>query len=194
MRALARFFELRDDVYIKDRWHLVNPTDPTGANVCDAFHQGTSVRVAAPVRLRHSDAADRGNPIDYTVISGDRVPVVHPRVAEILKTLAPNDIEFVPARVDGFSEPYFIVNVLTTRHCIDEAASRQVDKLTEEDRETFPERVGEYFLVMGLKLDPSRVEGAKVFWTWGWGALIVSEEIKNAFEAARVTGAKFVEV
>jgi len=34
----------------------------------------------------------------------------------------------------------------------------------------------------------------QVFWTWGWNAVLVSEEIKNALEAAHITGAKFIEV
>jgi len=192
--APKRYFEITDDVYIKGRWHLVRPTDQTGAEVCDTLHQGTSARVAAPIRLWHSDAAERGQPLDYTRITGGFAPVVTSRVAEILERLAPHDFELVPAAVDGFSEPYFIVNVLKVRRCIDERASRKVDKYAESDREVFPDKVGSYFLVMGLKLDKSKIQGAKVFWTWGWNALIVVEEIKSAFEAAHVTGAKFVEV
>jgi len=192
--AQKRYFEVADDVYIKGRWHLVDPTDQTGANVCDALHQGTSARVAAPVRLQHSDAAERGKPLDYTRITGGLAPIVNMRVAEILERLAPHDFELIPAKVDGFSEPYFVVNILKVSRCIDERESRQVDKYTEEDREFFPDKVGSYFLVMGLKLDKSKIRDEKVFWTWGWKALIFSEEIKKAFEAARVTGAKFVEV
>jgi len=191
---VRRYFKIDGDVYIEGRWYLVDPRDQNGADISVALGRGMPAKVAAPVRLSHSDAAPRGKPLDYTRITGDRVSVVNARVAEILKRLAPQDVEMVPAIVDGFSDQYFIVNVLTIRQCIDEAASRQIEKYTEEDRETFPDLVGTYSLVMGLKIDKSKVQGAKMFWTWGWGALIVAEEIKSAFEAAHVKGAKFVEV
>jgi len=194
MAERKRYFELVGDVYVEGRWYLVDPTDQNGTDVSIVLGRGTPAKVAAPVRLSHSDAAPRGKPLDYTRITGDRVPVVNNRVADILKRLASQDVEMVPATVDGFSEQYFVVNVLTVIRCIDEAASDQAEKFAEEHREIFPDKMGSYFLVMGLKIDKTKVQNAKVFWTWGWGALIVDEDIKNAFEAARVTGAKFVEV
>jgi len=190
----GRYFEIIGDIYVDGRWYLVNPTDRNGAEISAVLNQRAPAKVAAPVRLLHSDAAPRGHPLDYTRISGDCVPVINVRVAEILKRLAPGNLELIPAEVDGFPEPYFVLNVLAERRCIDEEASAEVEKFTEEDREVFPDQVGEYRQVYGLKIDKSKVQGAKMFWTWGWVALIVDEEIKNAFEAARVTGVKFVEV
>src|SRR4051794_26963381 len=146
MAALARYFEIDGDVHIEGRWHLVDPIDQNGADVSAVFRRGLPAKVAAPVRLSHSDAVERGNPLDYTRITGDRVPVVRARVAKILERLAPRDVELVPAAVDELSEHVFIVNVLTVRRCIDEAASDQVEKYTEEDREIFPDKVGQYFL------------------------------------------------
>ncbi|MBN9686035.1 hypothetical protein JYJ93_26660 [Corallococcus sp. NCSPR001] len=47
----------------------------------------------------------------------------------------------------------------------------------------------------GMRIDPAKVGGAKVFRTWGWPvALIVSEEIKETLERAGITGAKFTDV
>ncbi|WP_426730664.1 imm11 family protein [Myxococcus faecalis] len=49
--------------------------------------------------------------------------------------------------------------------------------------------------VSRMRIDPAKVEGAKVFRTWSWTvALIVSEEIKEALERAGITGAKFTDV
>jgi len=194
MEKPGRHFEIMTDVYVEGRWYLVDPTDQNGVDVSNVFWRGTPARVAAPIRLGHSDAVPRGKPIDYTVVSGDYMPVVHPRVVEIFERLAPRDVEFVPATVDGFPDPYFIVNVLTVRRCVDEAACGRVAKYTEEDRKLFADRIGEYRSVRGLKIDKTQVQDAKVFLVWGWYALIVAEEIKDAFEAAHVTGAKFVEV
>jgi len=189
-----RYFQINDDVNIKGRWHVAHPVDVNGADLRGVFRMGASASGIGSVRLSHSRFAEPGKPVDYVEISGEIVPVVHIRVAEILQHLAPADVELIPATVDGFPGQYCIVNVVTERRCIDEAASGYIKKYTEEDRDVFPDKVGRYFRVSGLKIDKTRVQGAKVFRTWGWGALIVAEEIKNAFEAARVTGAKFVEV
>jgi len=189
-----QFFDMDDDVYIKGRWHLVRPTDKNGADLSGLFSRGERTRVAGPVRLTHSDAAERGSPLDYSVISGTTVPLVRAGVAKLLERLAPNDVEYVPAIVEGFSEQFYIANVLTTRRCIDEGASAYTEKFTEADADLFPEKVGQYTIVNKLRIDKSKVGGAKVFRTWGWVAIIVSEDIKDAFEAAHVKGAKFVEV
>jgi len=194
MGRVARYFEIYDDVYVEGRWHLVKPTDKNGVDVGSVLQSGRPAKVAGPIQLRHSDVTPRGNPLDYAWITGDTVPVVRARVAEILTRLAPADVELIPAFADGFQEQLFVVNVITEKRCIDDAACLYVSKYTEADSAAFSDRVGGYFRVSGLKINKSRVDNAQIFRTWGWSALIVSEEIKKAFEAAHVTGAKFVEV
>ena len=122
------------------------------------------------------------------------IPIVRLRVAKLLERLAPGDVEFVPAVVDGFSEGFHILNVLTTVRCIDDTASAYTEKFTEADADLFPDKVGHYMRVSGLRIDKAKVQDAQVFRTWGWVTIIVAEEIKNAFEAAHITGAKFKEV
>jgi len=185
----ARYFQMRDDVHIERRWYL-----DTSAEASGMFSRGMPVGMVDPVPLTHSDAVEPGNPVDYIELSSETVPVVHRRVAQLFQHLAPNDVQLVPATVEGLPEQYFIVNVLKERRCIDEAACLYVSKYTEADRSVFPDLVGSYFRVSGLKIDKSKVEDARVFRTWGWVAIIVAEEIKIAFEAAHVKGAKFVEV
>jgi len=193
MGGNRRYFDMYDDVYVKGRWHLVGPMDEDGVDLKGLFRRGEPATVVTPVRVEHSDAAERGRPLDYSLISG-AIPLVRLRVAKLLGRLAPGDVEFVPARVDGFSEEFYVVNVLTTKRCIDEAASAYTEKFTEEDADLFPDKVGQYTIVNRLKIDKSRVGDAKVFRTWGWVTIIVAEEIKTALEAEHVTGVKFVEV
>jgi len=192
--VIERYFEIEDDVYIKGRWYLADPVDGHGASLSGMFRRGVPTPVDTPVRMRPSKFAKRGVPLDYTVVDAEATPVVHARVAELLLRLAPRDVQLLPATVDGLAGEYFVVNVIAERQCIDEAASRYIEKYTEKDREVFPDKVGRYFMVSGLKIDKSRVQRAKMFRTWGWSAVIVDEEIKSAFETARVKGAKFVEV
>jgi hypothetical protein len=68
-----------------------------------------------------------------------------------------------------------------------------VQRWTPEDGE--PEKVGEYRYIAGARIDPTKVEGARIFRPWGWPiGLIVSEDIKEALEREGLTGTRFVEV
>jgi len=192
-RAL-RYFEIHDNVYVEGRWYLVDPVDGVGNALRGVFCRGKRVSVIQPVLLSHSRFAKRGNPMDYTEISADVAPVVHSRIAEVFRLLAPEEVELIPARVRGFSDEFYILNVLAIRNCIDESASRDVAKYTEEDRDVFPDRIGEYASVSNMKIHKEQVAGAKMFRTWGWSALVVTEDIKTALERTNTTGVRFEEV
>jgi hypothetical protein len=107
--------------------------------------------------------------------------------------MASGDVQLFPVKVDSQPEPYFLVNVARTVKCIDDGASEEVQYWTPEDGE--PERVGEYRVIAGMRIDPSKVGDARVFRTWGWNVvLVVSEEVKKALERTGATGMKFTEV
>ncbi|MCY1046791.1 suppressor of fused domain protein [Corallococcus sp. bb12-1] len=114
-------------------------------------------------------------------------------MANLFTKLAPDDVQIIPVDVAGQSEPYFILVATRNIRCIDDERSAEVQYWQPEDKR--PEMTGEYRAVSDMRIDPAKVENAKVFRTWGWtGSLIVSEDIKDALECADVTGAKFQEV
>ena len=77
--------------------------------------------------------------------------------------------------------------------CIDEKASDEVRYWKPEHGQSA--RLGEYRSVSGMRIDPSRVGDAKILRPWGWdGALIVSEDIKQALERLGTLGARFKNV
>ncbi|MBZ4414807.1 suppressor of fused domain protein [Myxococcus sp. XM-1-1-1] len=187
-----RYFELFDDVYVPGRWQLGDPLDETGGEVANPwmFRKGEPVRVEGRLTI----PLDRpGKSLDFSMAGVGVAPVVHARVASVLASLAPDDVQLFPVKVGSESEPYFLVNVTRTVRCIDDSASEEVRYWKPEDGR--PEKVGKYRAVSGMRIDPTKVGGAKVFRTWGWTiALIVSEDIKEALEHAGVTGMKFEEV
>ena len=94
--------------------------------------------------------------------------------------------------MEGHAGPYFILNTLRVIRCIDEARCVEVRYFTPEDGQ--PEKVGQYRVVSGMRIDPAKVEGARIFRPWGWTvALVVSEDLKQALEREGVTGTKFTE-
>lgn len=190
---MNRYYELDDDKYIAGRWHLRVPsTDESGRDeVFDIwrFNEGRPLNIERPIRM---SVNPKGIALDYTHALG--IPVVHHRVVSLFSRLKLQaEVQFIPIEVEGQNEPYFILNALRIIRCIDEARSDQVFHWRPEDGE--PERVGQYKNIRGLKIEPTKVEGAQIFRPWGWdGVLIVSERVKLALQEEGITGPDFVEV
>ncbi len=126
-------------------------------------------------------------------MAGAAVPIVHEKVASILRRLAPNDVQLIPVNVESQPDEYCALNTLRVVRCIDDAACEEVQYWSDEDGQ--PELVGEYRVVAGLHIDPTKVDDAKIFRPWGWPVvLLVSEEVKTAFEEAGLSGSKFTDV
>jgi len=184
-----RFFKLNDDVYVPHRWHLDTPIDSQGRKVFDwDFKRGTPVQVKGRLRIPIEIA---GKPLDFTE-AGIRIPVVHVKVASMLSERAPDDVQLIPADIDGHPEQYLVLVATRLIRCIDEQASR-ILLWTPEDG--VPHKVGKYRDVRDMRIDKAKAGNTKVFRPEGWsGTLIVSEEIKDAMEAMGTTGTRFEEV
>ncbi len=186
-----RYFELLDDMRILDRWELGGPVDASGQEIWHGhFSQGLPLEVRTPAFLPlHAP----GRALDYTTTALG-VPVVHAKFQALFERLHLHEqLQLLPATLEGQADAYFLLNTLRVIRCIDDASCEAVFHYTEEDDE--PERLGEYRNVRGLRIDPSRVGDAHIFRPWGWQvALIVSERVKRALEEASVTGMRFTEV
>ncbi|MCY1079471.1 imm11 family protein [Archangium lansingense] len=185
------YFDLFDDVYILGRWHLDEPVDQQGQEIRTwQFVRGESAHVDARIRI---PIYVPGRPLDFSLLAGATIPVVHARVAAVFAELAPGDVQLIPVDVDGQSEPYVLLNITRVVKCIDDEASDEVRHW--EPGDDRPDKTGQYRSVIGMRIDPSKVGDARVFRTWGWSpAIIISEEVKQALERMGATGAKFKEV
>ncbi|WP_141324495.1 DUF1629 domain-containing protein [Myxococcus sp. AB025B] len=186
----GRYFRWMDDAEVPGRWHLRSPVNLQGQEENPwSFTAGTRIDAPGPLRVPVSRA---GRALDFS-LTGLAVPIVHVRVATLLTELAPEDVQVIPVEIPGHPEQYSILVATKLIECIDDAASREVERWTAEDGR--PEKVGQYRDVDGLRIDPSKVGEAKLFRTGGWPvALIVSEDLKLALEALGVTGTRFTEV
>lgn len=189
----GRYYDLHDDFRAPGRRELGDPVSLERRRKVDSVWLFTS---GAPVRdlgrLR-STVQPPGRPLDFSLAGAGLTPVVHARVASIFRELAPDDVQLLPVQVEECDEPYFILVATRLVRCIDERRCAEVHHYTPEDG--LPERVGQYRTVRGLRIDPDKTGGARVFRSWGWPvSLIVSEGIKQALEHAGVTGARFAEV
>lgn len=186
-----KYFDLFDDMSVPGRWALRSPVDANSQRVDPwQFDEGRSLSLEGPLTL---PLARPGRALDFTS-TGHAVPIVSEKVAALLGGLdLLRQVQLLPARVEGQSESFFILNVLRVIRCIDDARCREVRHWTLEDGQ--PEKVGEYKMVSGLRIDASKVGDAHIFRPWGWRvAIIVSERLKQAMEQQAITGADFTEV
>lgn len=184
-----RFFELHDDVYFPQRWHLAMPRDDQGRKVDDwPFRRGTPVHVEGRLKIPVEIA---GRPLDFTE-AGLGTPIVHVRVASVFAERAPDDVQIIPVDVEGQPDQYLMLVATRLIRCIDEKASR-IELWTHEDG--VPHKVGQYSSVRDMRIDKTQVGNTRVFRPEGWHVtLIVSEDIKDALERMGATGPKFEEV
>ena len=185
-----KYFELFDDMLIHDRWDLGDPVDEQGREIDPwQFKKGRFLELQGTPLL---PLAYSGLALDFTTTPLG-IPVVHARLAALFERLGiQNQVQLMPARVEGHFGPYFILNILHIIRCIDDARCEEVQYRTLEDGD--PDRVGEYRVVAGLRIDPSKVGDAHIFRPWGWRiVIIVSEHLKQAMEEVGVSGTKFTE-
>ncbi|MFY0568557.1 imm11 family protein [Archangium lansingense] len=191
MSAPPRYFELLDEMSVPGRWVVYQKDiDEHGRQVDPwQFKRGTLLQVEGRPML---GIAHPGIPLDFS-LTELATPVVTGRFVSLFEQLElGNEVQFIPAQVEGQTEPFFILNVLHVIRCIDDARCEHVSYWTPEDGE--PELVGKYQNVRGLKVDPARMGWLSICRPRGWtGAIIITERIKLAMERAGITGLRLRE-
>ena len=186
---MTRYFRLVDDKSVPERWSLRNPVDAKGNKINPwQFEAGRTLDIQERLFFPMSV---QGRPLDFTE-AGFAIPVIHERVKTLLERLSMPEVQFIPAEVESQPESYFVLNPTRLIPCLDEASCERVVRWGPEDGR--PERIGEYRVVDGLRIDPTKVGGACIFRIWGWPMLIVSGDIKETLEREAVTGTEFIEV
>nr|WP_095982917.1 DUF1629 domain-containing protein [Melittangium boletus] len=186
------FFELTIDVYVPGRWYFKTPTTTSGDPIDNPWVFTSGKPIEPPGRL-FVPLSRQGKPLDFTSAGVGLTPIVSARVASVFREMAPDDTQLFQVEVEGQSEPYHLLIAAREVRCIDDTACDEVRRWTSEDGR--PDRVDEYHVISGLRIDKSKVGDARVFRPWGYHtALIVSGEIKEALERTGIVGGRFVEV
>lgn len=185
-----RYFQLTDDMYLPNRWELGTLDGPDGVPLQPALlRSGTPLSMKGRLKV---SIEEPGGPLDFTHAPYS-IPVVHVRVASLLAERIPDEVQLLPVDISSQPDQYLVLNALRLIRCIDDAHSSEVRYWEPEDG--MPEKVGTYFSIAGLRIDPTKVGDARMFRTWGWtGALIVSEDLKAALAQSGATGMKFTPV
>lgn len=187
---MTKYFELEDNNSIRGRWFLESPRDEKGEWFPPyTFTAGHPIEPPGPLKL---PLRRPGKPIDFT-LADSAMPVANARTTELFERIAPGAIQRIPITLEAERDPYFILNVTRTVDCIDLQATEEVEYWKPEHGR--PERVGDFRMVFGLRVDRLKAGGHPLFRLKGWTiALIASEEIKLALEREKVLGPKFFPV
>jgi hypothetical protein len=187
---MARYFDLMDARNHPGRWHLGSPVDEQGQEIDPwQFKHGKWLELNCVPRFPLDIS---GSPLDFCW-AAFTIPVVHGRFVQLFERLHVKDVQFIPIQVEGHVGPWFILNALRIIRCIDDARCEEVRYWKPEDNR--PDKLGQYRVVAGLRIDPSKVGDARIFRPWGWRVvLIISEDLKQALEEEGITGTRFVEV
>jgi hypothetical protein len=176
-----------------EKWHLKIMRDARGAGV---YHWrdlawARRVDVAPPFEIAVKKLGERRD-VTFEVAGG--APVLSSRAARTVRLLAGNEIELIPARVEGESDEYFVLNVLHAVKCLDEEKTQYVEKWTSDSYR--PDRAGEYKTLRGIVIDPKLAGDHRLFRLWGSysSGVIAAGAVKEGFEREGLSGASFTDL
>lgn len=175
-------YRVEIDAARQDQWYLSNPhtsgveLDPRVFTRCvkvDPVPSDLVVKVG-----------QAGSPIEFNLAAFD-MPVVTKDVGELIERVAPADVQRIPALVEGTDGTYEILNVLNAVDCIDQERTRGTRWDWSDGR---PEMSGKYRMIVDLRVRSQGLQH-KIFRVAGWEiALLVTEDVKAALEAHKVSG------
>lgn len=183
-----QYFRLLDDINFPNRWHLGGLIGIDGME----FVRPPRVPLYHPLReqIYGVDLQVKGAPMDYTTTSFRSVPIASYEAVQALLGL--KGFTSFPVRIPEFQEKtsYYILHFWDVADCFDEASSDfEVIPMDDPIR---PDLAGNYRSVTKLRVDAARADGKDIFRIARLeGHIIVSNEVKQRFEAAGVTGAVF---
>ena len=184
---MMRYFILRDDVTIPNRWHLgeVSP-----GNDEEPLELWVGKRMQNNKTL-FTEITDPGRSLDFCLTSF-ATPVATTKLASAIEAIAGDDVQRLPVYIKGH-EGFEVLNAVRVLECLDEDRSKFL-KWTEKDHRA--DLAGEYRSIPLLRIRSAEVPNDAHFFRikGSFIELIVSEDVKLAMEDAGCLGAKFQDV
>lgn len=183
---MTRYFRIQADRDAHERWFLRSPINTRGEELDPrAFTRSSIFPVQDPLTL---PLRRDGRPVDFNFGDFD-MPVVKTDIVDKLEDVLDLQLQRIPVHILESVGQFDILNVLDQVDCIDAVKSVYTRWEANDGR---PEKLGEYRMIIDLKIDPKCAHGHHLFRLKGWAiALIVSEQIKQALEALRVSGIEY---
>ena len=168
------FRAIPDDAAYPDQWFIDDPLTADGREV-DPDYLVEGSRYEGPVPT----VASIGNPGRELAFSFGcfDLPVVTDAVANIIRQIAPRDVQCFPIDIPGASGTYQILNAIHSLECLDEVRS----EFTLSKPGHPPDLAGKYHSIAKIRIDPDRTRDHHIFRLHNWEVvLLVSGTIKDA--------------
>ncbi len=183
------YFKLIDDLdNPPGRWFLseVNFDDEW-----DFWKYITVGKVEPPKKDLIVNLKKEGFPLDFTFADFELM-ILNEKVSNLLRK---DEVQLIPININRYTskKPYFLTTVINEIDCVDEEKS--VFDKWELNNDIRPDKAGQYKTFYKLFVKPGRCEGSNIFRLKNYNSvIIVSDELKTAFEKNNVTGVKFKKV
>jgi hypothetical protein len=186
----TKYYRLLGDRAATAHWQLGSPTDLAGNDVDPRlFTEGVPVGPQPPLAVF---LRQLGEEVDFNFCDFDMIVTSSALNAELEELVGPSVVQRIPVSVGGHTNKFEILNVCELIQCIDETKS-SVTKWTAADGR--PEKISQIRMITELKINPQAALGHHIFRLAGWPiALIVSEEVKDLFDAKGVRGLNYERV
>jgi hypothetical protein len=177
---------LADHPGFPDQWFLDEPLTASGEEI-DAreFTEGTPYRGPAP------SVVPVGNPGRELAFNfgAFEMPVVSSAVADVVRRIAPGDVELFPVDVPGAKERYLILNAIHALDCLDEQRSEFTRWQVGDHRSDL---AGQYRMISTIRIDPARTRNHPIFRIKNWPiALLVCSALRDALQGIPELGVVF---
>lgn len=192
-------FEIRyDPTRYPDRWHLDAPIDENGQMLDANLLPRRGPYVGPRISKVLVDTRYPGRPLDFSLGYSDFI-MVRSHVAELIEQHG-GRIQRYPVIVEPMGiAGYDVIFTLDSPKClIDLGRAEEYEFYTESDSRVVmpyggiaPRQQGMLYKVYDLYVKPEQATGLAIFRPWEYPELIISGELKSAFEAANVTGIKY---
>jgi len=179
-----KWYRMRNDVEYLGRWFI------NGIRAGHDYYDWPFLSghlLPAPKRLTTS-VSERGVVLDITFAVFD-IPVVTSRANTLFLDLFSDWLRSFPIEIQGYCEPFFVLNVTHAIACLDEERSTFTKWTEADDR---PDKLGQYRAIYSMVLKASTLTDAQVFRVAGdHTAIIVSENVRVAVMQNQLTGVRF---
>lgn len=181
-----------------DRWHLGDPTDASG-NILDSnLFPRRGPYTGPTIAAVQIDTRYPGRALDFSV-GYFNILVVRTFVSELIERhggrIQRFPVVLKPDDQSGY-ELIFILDIPRGLIDLDRAHEYQFYETTDLECDTryssiAPRQKGMLYKVYDLYIDAERAKDLTIFRPWEYPSLIISGELKEAFEAAGVTGIQY---
>jgi len=199
---MNQFFEIYYDAdQFPDRWHLDDPINECGQIVDANLLPRTGPYVGPKITKVQIDTKYPGRSLDFS-FGYFNFLMVTSNVANLIECHG-GRIQRFPVILEPTQEKgYEVIFTLDSpKGLLNLSRAEELEYYEEDDTKIdwrygglAPRQKGMIHRLHPLLIDPIKAEGMSFFRPWEFGKLIVSEDLKNTFEAEGVTGLAYAPV